>query len=225
MDNKSVTSSNLNGRVLNPVIDFDFIVNTDIGLIRFIRENFQDKRAFKLDILNKSDREILSLLYYRKHYNPLSIISTEDNMKDIDSLYKSFFDNYKENILKRSLSEKSIIKFVSIMFSSGSNLGINCSIVVKDQIERDQITSHFGRSLFIDISDKTSLLIKDAYYVRDFKFFEEAKIDKDVIHKKIYISPRQYVIDFIENSNTSLANSNVFILMGKDYKKGENHYE
>ena len=75
--------TNLNGKILAPLIDFDFIVNTELGLIRFIREQYQDDRAFKLDILNKSDREILSLLYSRLNYNPLSIISTDNNSKNI----------------------------------------------------------------------------------------------------------------------------------------------
>ena len=83
-------SNNLNGRVLSALIDFDLVVNTELGLIRFIRENFQDDRAFNLETLNKSDREILSLLYSRKNENPLSIISTEDNLGDIDKLYNFF---------------------------------------------------------------------------------------------------------------------------------------
>ena len=88
--------NNLNGRVLNAVIDFDFIVNTELGLVRFIRDNFQDDRVFDLDVLNKSDREILSLLCSRDNPNPLSIISTQENMRDIDPLYNSFFINYKK---------------------------------------------------------------------------------------------------------------------------------
>ena len=61
----STTNINLSGRILSTLIDFNFLVDTDIGLIRFIREKFQDNRVFKLDELNKSDRSILSLLYSR----------------------------------------------------------------------------------------------------------------------------------------------------------------
>ena len=39
---------NLNGRVVTSVIDFDLIVNTDIGLIKFIQGNFQDDKVFDL---------------------------------------------------------------------------------------------------------------------------------------------------------------------------------
>ena len=62
---------NLNGRVVTSVIDFDLIVNTDIGLIKFIQGNFQDDKVFDLEKLNRSDRTILSLLYSRNNTNPL----------------------------------------------------------------------------------------------------------------------------------------------------------
>ena len=64
----------MEGKKLSALIDYDFIVNTEFGLIRFIREFYQDEDVFDLNVLNKSDREILSLLYSRTHYNPLSII-------------------------------------------------------------------------------------------------------------------------------------------------------
>ena len=96
------TGNNLNGRVLTAIIDFDLVVNTELGLIRFIRENFQDERAFNLKTLNRSDREILSLLFSRKNDNPLSIISTDENLVDIGNIYKSFIDNYKQEIIDHS---------------------------------------------------------------------------------------------------------------------------
>ena len=65
-------NNNLNGHVVNSVIDFNMIVNTDIGLIKFIQDSYQDNRVFKLEDINRSDREILSLLYSRKNSNPLS---------------------------------------------------------------------------------------------------------------------------------------------------------
>ena len=72
-----------NGKTLHTLLDFDFIVNTELGLIRLIREEYRDSRAFNMDIVDKSDREILSLLSSRKNSNPLSIISTDENFDDI----------------------------------------------------------------------------------------------------------------------------------------------
>ena len=210
--------NNLNGRVLNAVIDFDFIVNTELGLVRFIRDNFQDDRVFDLDVLNKSDREILSLLCSRDNPNPLSIISTQENMCDIDPLYNSFFINYKKEIISKSVSERNILGFVSLVLSSGTNMGINCSISIRDDLEKEQIISHFKRFSFIYKSETSSIKSKDVFYIKDFNFFTDTNIGyDDITHKKIYISPRKYTLDFIKSSDSKLATTNVFVEIGKNY--------
>ena len=142
-------ANDLNGRVLSALIDFDLIVNTELGLIRFIRENFQDERAFNLEILNKSDREILSLLFSRKNKNPLSIISTEENLGDIDKLYKSFFDSYEKEIIDHSNSDSTIYKFVELVASSGTNFGVISFFAVRNDIEKEALNSHFGNLNFV----------------------------------------------------------------------------
>ena len=161
----STTNINLSGRILSTLIDFNFLVDTDIGLIRFIREKFQDNRVFKLDILNKSDRYILSLLYSRLNWNPLSIISTEENLPDIDELYKSFFDTYKKDIIHRSLTYKNINLFISMMFANCNNLGINPVIFVNDKLEEEEIYRFFNIRKTTDNKDKRNLASKDVYYV------------------------------------------------------------
>jgi len=219
------TGGNLNGKVLNPLVDFDFIVNTELGLIRFIRENYQDDRAFKLDVLNKSDREILSLLSSRTNPNPISIISTEENMNDIDDLYNSFFETHKLDIIKRSTAEQSTMRFMNLMIDAGYNYGINGYIAVKDELERSEIISHFGRANIIEKSDKHGILSKDPFYVRDYRFFIETNIVDEIKQKKIYIPPKTYSLNYFEYVENRLTRNNVFVLTGKDYRlnKGENN--
>lgn len=215
--------NNLNGRVLNVLIDFDLIVNTELGLIRFIRENYQDNRAFDLDVLNKSDREILSLLYSRNHPNPLSVISTEDNMKDIDALYQSFFDQYREDIVNRSTSDKNIYQFVSLVGTAGHGFGTNAYIAIKDDFEKREIANHFKncRFLFVNKSDKTEMKTKDVYYIRDYRFFTDNGIANDIIRKKIYMLPKKFSLDYFEDNDTSLTSRNVFMTIGKDYREDD----
>ncbi len=212
---------NLSGRVLNTLIDFNLLVDTDIGLIRFIRNNFQDDRVFKLDIVNKSDRYILSLLYSRENWNPLSIISTEDNIKDIDKLYKSFFDEYKQDILKLSLTQKSLNRFVELMFHNSSTFGINPSIYVTDELEEYEVGRFFEIYNIINTKDKKILKSKDVYYVKDYRFFTTNHIENTIVQKKIYISPRKYNMTYIQNHNNRLTNYNDFISIGKDYSQEE----
>lgn len=213
---------NLSGRVLNTLIDFNLLVDTDIGLIRFIRNNFQDDRVFKLDIINKSDRYILSLLYSRENWNPLSIISTEDNIKDIDKLYKSFFDEYKQDILKLSLTQKSLNRFVELMFHNSSTFGINPSIYVIDELEEYEVGRFFEIYNIINTKDKKILRSKDVYYVKDYRFFTTNHIENTIVQKKIYISPRKYNMIYIQNHSNRLTTYNDFISIGKDYSQEEN---
>ena len=217
--NTAVTSNNLNGKTLSALIDFDFIVNSELGLIRFIKIKFRDPRAFKIDILNKSDREILSLLYSRENINPLSIISTEENMKDIDGLYNSFFDTYKREIIDLSVVEKSIFNFVNMVISSRANYGINLTISVRDDIEKNEIKSHFnGFNQFIDRSDIASIRNRNPYYVKDYSIFTDNGLI-DLSDKKIYTSPRKYNMNYFINTDIMLTRNNSFMLMGKDYSK------
>ena len=212
---------NLSGRVLAALIDFNLLVDTDIGLIRFIRNNFQDDRVFKLDILNKSDRYILSLLYSRENWNPLSIISTENNIKDIDKLYKSFFDTYKQDILKLSLTQKSLNKFVELIFINSSSFGINPCIYAKDELEANEIRRFFGIDSIINTNDKSILKNKDVYYVKDYRFFTINHIENSIVQKKIYMSPRKYNSIYIQNHSNRLINYNDIISIGKDYSQEE----
>lgn len=217
MSNDSV--KNLNGKILTSIIDFDFIVNTELGLIRFIRDKYQDEKSFKLDILNKSDRDILSLLYYREDPNPISIISQKDYLPNINKLYDYFFKEYKLDILNRSVSNFNIFTFVKYSLISEANLGINVSITCRDDIETKQIETHFERPRILSRKEVGIILSKDIYYVRDYKFFTDLKLEDSIIHKKIYMNSGIYNINYFENETNNLTSRNAFILVGKDYRE------
>lgn len=213
---------NLNGRVVTSVIDFDLIVNTDIGLIKFIQGNFQDDKVFDLDKLNRSDRTILSLLYSRNNPNPLSVITNPNMLNEIDSLYKSFFESYKQEIIDNAIIFSDIFNFVSLAISSRTDVGINAIIAVNDSIEEEEIYKHFNRPVFLNKSDKL-ILSREVFYINDYRFFDRYNKNK-IVHKKIYITPLQYSLDYIDKDETRFATQNQFILFGKDFRnlKGDN---
>lgn len=216
----STTNINLSGRILSTLIDFNFLVDTDIGLIRFIREKFQDNRVFKLDELNKSDRSILSLLYSRINWNPLSIISTEENLHDIDELYNSFFDTYKKEILYRSLTYTKINTFISMMFDKANIIGVNPVIYVNDDLEAEEIIRFFDINKLIETKDKAILGSREIYYVKDYKFFTDNELI-DIVQKKIYISPRTYNALYIRDNTNNLTLYNEIVPMGTNYSRKE----
>lgn len=213
---------NLNGRVVTSVIDFDLIVNTDIGLIKFIQGNFQDDKFFDLEKLNRSDRTMLSLLYSRNNPNPLSVIVNPEMSGEIDSLYKSFFESYKQEIIDNSIIFSDIFNFVSLAIASGTDVGISTVVAVNDSIEEEEIHKHFTRPVFLNKSDKL-ILSREAFYINDYRFFDRYNKNK-IVHKKIYITPLQYSLDYIDKDETRFATQNQFILFGKDFRnlKGDN---
>ena len=199
-------SNNLNGRMMNALIDFNFIVNTDIGLIRFIRDQFADERAFNLNTLNKSDREILSLLSCRNNWNPLSIISVEDNLSNIDKLYNSFFRDYKKEIINLSITKNNIYDFVNTMILAGSGNGFHTKIFVEDDYEKHFISKHFKRVIYINKKDKETIQTMDPYYAKDYRFFVEHKFN--ISGKNIYVYNYPYNIEFFKNQESKLTRTN-----------------
>ena len=120
-----------------------------------------------------------------------------------------------------------MVDFVTMAISAGLNFGINCTICVNDDDEKDQITSHFGKCNFVYKKEKDMVLTKDVYYVRGYNFFTDSKLENKVKHKKIYISPTNYNLEYIKKSSSKLATTNQFIFIGKDFRinKGESDNE
>ncbi len=214
----------INGKSINILIDFDLIINTDFGLIQFIKQNYMDERAFNLDTLNSPETTMMELLYSRKNWNPLSVISTDENMDNIDNLYKSFFDTYKREILRLSVTQKSIDTFLRLMTPASSNLGIIPNVAVNDDIERKFIDYRYDGFNFISKNDVDTIASKDAFYIKDYMIFKNVPIE-NIKGKKIYLLPLEYSLDHFTNPQSSeyiLNNTNEFVIFGIDYRKKEN---
>lgn len=205
----------MEGKKLSALIDYDFIVNTEFGLIRFIREFYQDEDFFDLDVLNKSDREILSLLYSRSNYNPLSIICRNSNTDFLSQLYDGFFDEYKKEIIGASTTSTSIVNFIKMMLASSVS---NVSICVRDDIEEDNIKAYFKRCNTIRKNNVSYIKTFDVFYVKDYKFFTDNEYRPK--GKNIYLTNRKYNLLFLQNGNNYFYNNSVTIV-GKYHYKGE----
>lgn len=221
MDQTTKLNHPMNGHVLKVLIDFDTTLDMDFGLIKFIQQNYQDDRAFKLDILNKPDYVIGPLLFSRTDVNPLSIISTEDNFENIDDLYLSFLDNYKKDIMRLSIMYKEINRFLEIITSSASNQGIDARIAINDSLEEASINSRYRGFKFVNKMDIEEILKKEVFYIKDYTIFCNGNLENTLVHKKIYIRPYQYSIDYFASSPKALAHQNDFTIFGTDFRKKE----
>lgn len=210
----------MTGKTLSVLIDFNFIINTDIGLIRFIRNNFEDERAFELNVLNKSDRELLSLLCFRNNWNPLSIISTKSNMENIDSLYYSIMNKYEREIINLSTTPVKIFTFVNTTLNA-KGAGVTVSLCVHNDLQKSILKNKF-RSTYINYN-RRDINNMDLYYVKDYRFFTD--IDMSVEHRNIYCIYSKYNSDYFANVNSPLTRTNEIMNISTIHKvteEGEN---
>ena len=206
------------GRVLSTLIDYNFIINTDLGLLTFIKEHFQDPRAFVLDTLNsKSKIELLELLSTRTNINPLSVISTEENMKDIDKLYLSFFDTYKNEIVKKSIIDNSTRKFLAMVLSVEESAGVKVSLGANDEFEKEDLKKHFRTNKITENYNADLAASFSVYYIRDYTFIEKYHLE-NVKEKKFYINPLEYNMLYLME-HKEFATNNLISIMGTDYGK------
>lgn len=159
---------------------FDLIIDTDVGLLKFIQKEYNNPKVFIPGILNERDVNILKMIMIdRIHYNPLKAIMIEgtDAYNNADSLYEQFIENHYEEILKLS-SQTALFDIIRRSSSIGDT--VKFDILCKNELERDMIISRFKRfkinpSVKIvsdlskyDVSYYGSIYVKD---IRDALFF------------------------------------------------------
>lgn len=94
---------------LAPLISFNTLVDTNIGLVNLIRRDYLDPSVFKIEFFDQSFYKILSDLYYRKTKNPLKVFAKE-NVEDeiLDQYYEEFMEKCYKDILGMSIGTEMI---------------------------------------------------------------------------------------------------------------------
>jgi sugar/nucleoside kinase (ribokinase family) len=88
---------------LTPLIPFDCIVDTDVGLIQLVNDQYMDRSVFNVEMFDKSLGEMILDLYFRKVENPLYIYANPNIEHEVlDEYYKEFFESKYDLILERS---------------------------------------------------------------------------------------------------------------------------
>ena len=184
------------------LIDFDCYVDTDIGLIRLIKEKYLDERIFNRELINSNIIKIIKLLYNRKDKNPLYAFSKDGVSKeDLDDYYNEFINEEYDEILARSVTTE--IKSLINLFRTES--GIHITFLCKNQEEIDLLkrdeTLKNDKFVLKD-SKNVDFSIYTAYY---FKYLDE-KINKYIYPYKTYYFSK-YKINF--NDDFSLVHKDI----------------
>lgn len=204
------------------VVDFGCYVDTEIGLIRLIRDKYRDEKVFDIDKLDASINQIILSLIDRQDINPLSVIANNNvNEKDLLDYYIQFFTEEYDEILKRSVSTE--LKSLFSLFKSETSINVtflcesedeervirsdkdlnNCKVVVST---RDKVNfSNYTAFMFKFITDDVQNYLyqyKNYYFSRYRLNFDDQYniIRPDIIDKIIYNGGSVEIIDLYNKS-------------------------
>ena len=207
-------------------IDFNCVIDTDIGLARLVENEYFDKRVFNEDFFKQKKRKIIYDLYSRKVKNPLKVFSNPSIPdSELDSYYIEFFKTKKEDILNLSLATD--IKSLIDLFLELDTITIH--IFCKDKLEKEYLenrifknqknNSNININLYSDnisfnnftqfyfkyIEDSKNFVNKYAYKTYYFSttglnFDEEDLIDSPIINSIIFNRSELEIIDLYDRN-------------------------
>ena len=162
--------------VLNPLVSFNCLIDTDFGLLTLIAQKFFDTSVFSEEFFNNNySVELLkNAVYNREEKNPLLLCMKSP--RNSDNYYNQFMTEQYSEILQRSMITD-MIDAIRSMEVSGAIFTIAC----KYQSEIDLLDS-------IDFLKKYNKLLVD-------------NIDLNMFNQIFIKSLDDYIMDKIKGSN------------------------
>ena len=152
------------GTKSTPLISFNTIVDTDVGLTRLILEQYLNPEVFDPRYFQRDFVEIIGELYRRKESNPLYLFARDTQDKDtLDTYYREFLKEKEKEILERSITTE----VINMIDNFNSTLEIQTTIVYytleqKRILDEEPILSKNQKVYYKSLTKKE----KDYYKIR-----------------------------------------------------------
>lgn len=88
-----------------PLFSFHTILDEDVGLIKYVYKNYNDKSVFDFSkVEHKSMRELISLIFYRQYINPLYLFMVDESKREfVDECYREFMEQKEADIIEEGV--------------------------------------------------------------------------------------------------------------------------
>ena len=137
-----------------PLISFDSIVDTDVGLVNLIRKEYLDTKVFNKDFFDMQFYEILKQLYHRKEKNLLYLFAIDtSNTELLDSYYNEFMERCMPQILEMSITTE-ILTLID-QFNSSQEIKSTILCYSEDQLRIIQEEPTLKKNRKVLLSDLT----------------------------------------------------------------------
>ena len=112
--------------ILNVLFDFDILIDTDIGCIRYmLKSNKFDQKYFKPKVKRATQALLKHMVICNKDINPLKIVLKEEYYNSADDLWAELKEKHYEGIINHS-PVTDIFKLGNT-FALSQNTGIICN--------------------------------------------------------------------------------------------------
>ena len=189
--------------VLNILISFNCLIDTDFGLLVLIAQKFFDTSVFNEEFFRENDAvvDMKHAVYNRKDVNPLTLCLK--NKADADDYYKQFFDRYYNEIVERSM----VTDLAKNLNRFSSNAGASFTILCKNQEEIDLISriNLFKKCSCITINEIIDPDVYNQFFFKSYRDYGVNELRASLMDKSIYIG----MYDFNKIQNLDVESSKI----------------
>jgi hypothetical protein len=179
---------------LNALIPFNLIIDTEVGLIRLLRDKYNNNQLFYPGILDMPDKNLIYELHIRKNKNPISITITENCKNEmIESWYNELINLHYDEILERSIPT-ALYRFMNMC--NNSNGVVKLNLLCNKQLEEQYIKK-------LDIPILPTIIVEDDYKKINLTGYDSIYIKnysdilnfKEVQGKNLFIGNYKYNLE------------------------------
>lgn len=172
--------------LLTPLIPFNVIVETDVGLLSLIYKEYLDEDVFDPSYFEKKTvKQMVLDLYRRKDKNPLSLCIREEYKDMQDEFYAQFMEREYDKILDLSV----ITEMYRVVSSFNNEYEIQTTILCNRDEERDLMLSE-------PVTKKCDIVM-----------YESLKLPEILRHNQFYFKSLDDTIPFAKH----LKNKTIYI--------------
>ena len=169
------------------LIEFEILVDTDLGLWRYIKQNHYDDQVSNKKFLDLDETIARAALLNRHEQNPLTLITL---LRNPDGLYQELMDRHELEILQCS-DPYSLFGLMETINQEASSVKID--ILCQNEIERAYIKAISNDlEVFVSPKDKIDPTQYSAIYMKYIKSFTEYPTMKG---RYIYVANAGYNVE------------------------------
>lgn len=191
----------------NILIDFNMIVNTDIGIFNLIKNRFKSSECFDENILKNSDNNSIIYRSINERYDTiLDLIKSQDYEEyNTINLYNELYSINLEYILKNSI----ITDVLNLLNAYTMSNVIVVTVLCKNKQEQ-QLIKNINKK-FNTITHEEKIIIEeyDSIFIKHYK--DILKFDK-INGKNIFISN---IINNMEKDKNNIPLLNISSIISK----------